>query len=47
LAFHHRVVGRVVVGVQRGLDLLHLERRKEAVVDAIQNEANSPDQLDA
>jgi hypothetical protein len=31
----HRVVGRVDVVVQRRGDLLHLERRQEAVVDAV------------
>ena len=34
LALDHRVVGRVDVLVERGRDLLHLERREEAVVDA-------------
>ena len=35
LAFDHLVVGRVDVVVERGGDLLHLERRQEAVVDAL------------
>ena len=34
LALDHLVVGRVDVVVERGGDLLHLERRQEAVVDA-------------
>ena len=34
LALHHGVVGRVNVVVERRLNLLHLERREEAVVDA-------------
>ena len=34
LALDHRVVRRVDVLIERGRNLLHLERRQEAVVDA-------------
>ena len=34
LTLHHGVVGRVNVVIKRRLNLLHLERREEAVVDA-------------
>ena len=39
-AFNQLVVGRVDVLVERGLNLLHLERRQEAVVDAVLERVN-------
>ena len=35
LTLHHRVVGGVNVVINRRLDLLHLKRRQEAIVNAI------------